>query len=344
MTKHRILIVGTGSIGTRHVRCMLSTGRTDVGICEPNPTLRDQVASEYELAGAFADLDEALAESWGAAVIATPPPLHIPLSQKLADRGVALLIEKPLAVDDTGIAALARTLEEKQVAAAVAYFYRANPAVRAMRKALLDEKLGKPLQITGVSGQPLDFFRPAYRDIYYAHRDQGGGAVQDGATHLFNLAEWLVGPITRIAVDAQRLRLEGIDVDDTVHAMTRHSHRVMGSYSVNHHQLPNESTLTVVCERGAMCLEIKKHQWKWMDQPNGAWHEEHEPLPDADAWYTLQEHAFLDYLEGRADPLCSLRDGWQTLRVSHAAMASVDQQGQWQTVAPPESVCVEQAV
>lgn len=344
MTKHRVLIVGTGSIGTRHVRCMLNTGRTEVGICEPNGKLRRNIAAEYELVGAFADLDEALAEPWDAAVVATPPPLHIPLSQQLADHGVGLLIEKPLAVDEAGIAELADTLEQGNIPAAVGYFYRANPAVRAMRRALLDEKLGKPLQVVCVTGQPLDFFRPAYREVYYAKRDQGGGAVQDGATHIFNLAEWLVGPITRVAIDAERLRLDGIEVDDTVHALTRHNHRVMGCYSVNHHQAHNESTLTVVCERGSMCLEIKKYQWKWMDQPDGPWHVECEPLQNVDEWYTLQEHAFLDHLEGKAAPLCSLREAWQTLRASRAAMGSKDSGGLWQNVTPPERVRVEQTV
>ena len=36
----KILIVGTGSIGERHTRCFLATGRAQVSICEPNDDLR----------------------------------------------------------------------------------------------------------------------------------------------------------------------------------------------------------------------------------------------------------------------------------------------------------------
>jgi len=42
--RHRILVIGVGSIGERHVRCLLSTGRARVGICEPNEPLRQRVA------------------------------------------------------------------------------------------------------------------------------------------------------------------------------------------------------------------------------------------------------------------------------------------------------------
>jgi predicted dehydrogenase len=328
----RILIVGTGSIGTRHVRCMLGTGRAQVGICEPNAALRGSVGAAYPLVGAYANLDQALEAQWDAAVIAVPAPLHIPIAQRLADHDIGVFIEKPLAVDESGVAQLIGTVERRGLASGVAYVYRAHPAVQAMRQAILDQRFGKPLQLIVVSGQNFPHFRPAYRDIYYAHRDQGGGAIQDGLTHNFNACEWMLGPITRIAVDAARLRLEGIDVEDTVHAMARHDETVMASYAVNHHQAPNESSITVVCEDGVARLEMKRNLWKWMAQPCGDWTEEATDIAQYDDWFTRQEHAFLDHLEGLAAPLCSLQEGWQTLRVNRAALASMDHDGEWQRV------------
>src|SRR5687767_10934025 len=160
--RHRILIVGTGSIGTRHVRCMRNTGRADVGICEPNAELRQSVASTYGIDGTCASLDAALNASWDAAVIATPAPSHIPVAQRLADAGIGVLIEKPLAVDEHGVAALAATIERNALPAAVAYVYRAHPAVQAIREAIHSGRFGKPLQLIVVSGQPFWHLRPAY--------------------------------------------------------------------------------------------------------------------------------------------------------------------------------------
>ncbi len=44
---YRVLVIGAGSIGQRHVRCFQKTGRAQVSICEINATLRSRVAEEY---------------------------------------------------------------------------------------------------------------------------------------------------------------------------------------------------------------------------------------------------------------------------------------------------------
>ncbi len=44
--KHRILVVGVGSIGERHARCFINTDRAEVGICEINTELRNTVSAK----------------------------------------------------------------------------------------------------------------------------------------------------------------------------------------------------------------------------------------------------------------------------------------------------------
>jgi len=69
-----------------------------------------------------------------------------------------------------------------------------------------------------------------------------------------------------------------------------------------------------------------------MLRPEEPWHDESfEPIP-RDQLFINQAHAFLDLLEGRAKPLCTLEEGIQTLRVNLAALASV-KSGNWQTIA-----------
>jgi hypothetical protein len=57
---HRILIIGTGSIGERHRRCLLATGRVTAGIVEVNPKLRQDIAQRYKVPEVFDSLDAAL--------------------------------------------------------------------------------------------------------------------------------------------------------------------------------------------------------------------------------------------------------------------------------------------
>ena len=127
-------------------------------------------------------------------------------------------------------------------------------------------------------------------------------------------------------------------MEDTVHALARHG-AVMAAYTLNQYQAPNESTFSVVCERGTVRWEIHKQRWRWKSIPDGApnaepWHDEPGPLRERDDWFVRQANVFLDALEGRGQLPCSLREGMQTLRVNLAALASADHEGAWQTIEP----------
>ena len=167
---HRILVIGTGSIGERHVRCMLATGRATVGICDSNDSLRRTVADRYSVQENFAALDEAIRHDWDAAVVATPANLHVPMALELMKKNIAAFIEKPLSTGMDGIGKLVQENEDRKLNSAVAYVFRAHPGMRAMKKAIESGEFGKPVQIIMVSGQNFPTYRPAYREIYYTKR------------------------------------------------------------------------------------------------------------------------------------------------------------------------------
>jgi predicted dehydrogenase len=326
-----VLVIGVGSIGERHVRCFQQTGRAAISICEINDRLRDSVAQRYGIKQAFSSLDAALAGPPAAAVICTPAHLHVELAARLAEHGVHLLIEKPLSTTLEGVSSLSATVARQRVVAAVAYVYRAHPVLAEMRGAIHSGRFGRPLEIVAVSGQHFPFYRPAYREIYYTDRQTGGGAVQDALTHLVNAVEWLIGPMSEVAADAMHAALPDVEVEDTVHVIARHG-QIPASYSLNQHQFPNESSITVMCERATVRFEVHEHRWRFSSGPGEPWHDEaHAPL-ERDTSFVNQAHAFLDALEGTQAPLCSLDEGIQTLRANLAILKAADTRT-WQRVA-----------
>jgi predicted dehydrogenase len=318
----RILIVGVGSIGERHVRCFQRTGRASVSIVETNPALRAEVAARYRIADAFDGLEAALTGEHDAAVLCTPAHLHVPLAIQCARQGLHLLIEKPLSIDLDRIDELSAMARDNRLIVSVAYVLRCHPALAAMRQAIVSQRFGRPVQIVAASGQHFPTYRPAYRDIYYAQRATGGGAIQDALTHLLNSAEWLVGPIDRLMADADHLMLAGVSVEDTVHVLTRHA-GVMGCFSLNQHQAPNEITLTVICEHGTLRFESHQHRYRWMTAPGEEWHDESFAALERDTLFVAQAERFLAALEGEPS-LCSLAEGEQTLRVNLAVLAATE--------------------
>ena len=268
--KPHVLVIGTGSIGERHTRCFLGTGRVEVSICEIDDSVREAVAGRYQLRGVHADFDAALVDQPDIAVICVPAHLHVAMAIRLLETGIHVLCEKPLSTSLENIDRLLELDASENTRFAMAYVHRAHPLHSATRDQLHSGDFGRPLEVIAQSGQHFPHYRPAYRETYYTDHATGGGAVQDGLTHMVNLVEWYVGPMTRVAADCDHLALEGVSVEDSVHVLARHD-EVMVNYTMNQHQAPNETSLTIICERGTLKVEMHHNRWRSVTEPEQPW-------------------------------------------------------------------------
>lgn len=316
-----ILIVGCGSIGERHLRCFQGTGRAEVSVCDASAPLLERVARQYA-APAFADFHAALAaRRWDGVVICTPAHTHIDLALAALRHGAGVLIEKPL---DTGLARvdeLLRAAADARRFAAVAYVYHLMPWIREAREFLRHGALGRVLHASVAAGQHFPTFRPAYREIYYARHETGGGAIQDALTHVANAVEWLIGPATRVFCDAAHQALEGVTVEDTVNVAARHGNALV-NYALNQFQAPNEMTLNLHCEGGSVKVEGHERRWSVWRRGATAWEPHQTPPLERDDLFIAQAGAFLDGLHGQPTPLATLDEAVQTLKFNLAALAS----------------------
>lgn len=323
----RVLIIGVGSIGHRHLRCFLDTGRITADICETNDALRDTIASQYPLNSAYSDLESALTDPPDMAVICTPAHLHIPMAIQLAKLGIDLLIEKPLSTTTDHVDQLQEIVSRKELVCGVAYVMRQHPMMQDLRDLIVSERFGRPLQLTVTSGQHFPFYRPAYRDIYYTDHATGGGAIQDAITHMVNACQWLLGPTTALVCDAAHLALEGVTVEDTVHVLTRHG-STMGSLTLNQFQNPNESTLLLNFEQATVRATFHDNHWRFCDAPEAPWQPGGQYQLERDDLFVRQANSFLDSVENRTGPACTLEEGLHTLNTNLAMLESTKSK-QW---------------
>ena len=316
-----ILIVGCGSIGERHLRCFQRTGRVTVSACDANTALLQRVSGQYNAAG-FTDFNAALAaRHHDGIVIATPAQTHVDLALAALRHGAAVFIEKPLGTRLAKVDELLAAAATSGRFTAVAYVYHLMPWILGAHDFLRSGELGRPLHASVAAGQHFPTFRPAYRDIYYARHESGGGAIQDALTHIANVIEWLLGPTTRVFCDAAHQALEGVTVEDTVNVTARNG-AVLVNYALNQFQAPNETTFQVHCEGGSVCVEGHEQRWSVFRRGAGAW-EHHQAAPaERDDLFIAQANAFLDGLNGQPTPLATLGEAAQTLKFNLAALES----------------------
>jgi len=310
---HEVLVIGAGSIGERHVRCFLQTRRAAVSVCEIDNQIRGKIESDYSIRRSHSSLSDALASGPDAVVVATPANLHVPMAIEAGRAGCHVLIEKPLSTNFEGIEALNEIVANGRTIIRVAYVFRHLPVMSVVKDSIDGGRWGKPLQLIVVSGQHFPTYRPAYRDIYYAEHERGGGAIQDGLTHFLDAGQWWLGPIDRLVGDAGHLRLDGVEVEDAVNVLARHG-EVMGSYQFNQHQFPNESTFTLTCEQATVRVELAENKLLVMEEPAGEWATQSWPHLDRDDSFVSQAHAFLDAVKGKQTCSCTVGEAIQTLR------------------------------
>jgi predicted dehydrogenase len=254
-------------------------------------------------------------------VVATPAPLHVEIATRILESGRHVLIEKPLSLDRKGVDALIAARDHAKRFAGVAYVLHFVPALRAARQFLSAGSFGAVRHVTVNSGQHFPHFRPAYREIYYRDHAQGGGAIQDALTHMANAIEWVVGPTTRVFCDAAHQVLEGVTVEDTVNVTARNG-GVLVSYALNQFQALNETRWDFHAETGSVRVELNGQRWGVLARGAADWTWQAAPVAERDQLFVDQAHAFLDGSEGRANLLCTLEEGRQTLGFNLAALQS----------------------
>jgi len=316
-----ILVIGCGSIGERHVRTFLATGRVDVIACDNRSSILQQMSERYGVV-TTSDWTRALDDpSVTGVVIATPAPTHVAMARRCLEAGRHVLIEKPLSLDLTGIDALRSAQAESDRFVGIAYVLHFLPALQAARQFLLTRPFGEVRHIAVNSGQHFPLFRPAYREIYYADRVQGGGAIQDALTHMANAVEWIVGPTQRVFCDAAHQVLEGVTVEDTVNVTARNGPALV-SYALNQFQSPNETRWDIHADTGSVRVEFHAQRWGNLARGATEWSWNAAPVAERDQIYAAQANAFLDGSAGLPNLLCTLEEAVQTLRFNLAALAS----------------------
>jgi len=324
--KRRVLIVGAGGIGRRHIRGYLATGRARVSIVEPDAARRAAVAREFSVESAFASLDDAGASRHDLAVICAPAHLHVPMMRACAAAGLPFLVEKPLAVTLDGVDAALEAVAAAGVLARVGYIRRIAPEVIALREQIAAGKIGTVKLAYLNASQEFPRYRPDYRETYYSRPEMGGGAILDAASHSFDLLIALMGRPTTVGGMYDRLVLEGSRTEDTCLVNIRFESGAMANLTINQFQKRNAATAEFIGTEGN--LRLDHATLSFTNDDSGHWSESRDymegmvPMEAHQARFTLQARAMLDALDGAPCPLATLDEARLNLALALAAKRS----------------------
>ena len=155
MKSLRLAVIGAGHLGRFHAR--LASQLADVqlvGVADIHQAARERVAAEARTEP-IADYRELIGKI-DAAVIATPTSLHHAIGIELADQGIHLLVEKPLAISRDEADALVKTAKRRGVVLQVGHVERFNPALAAVSSHLNEPKYIEAVRTSGYPFRSTD--------------------------------------------------------------------------------------------------------------------------------------------------------------------------------------------
>jgi predicted dehydrogenase len=324
--RRKILVVGCGGIGERHIRVLSHMDGVSVSVCDVNSALLERMQKVYRVDKVYGNWANADLDLFDAVIISTPANMHVPMIIDALNSNCHVLCEKPLSLSTEGIDNIKSLAQERNRIAGVAYIYRSMPGIRLMREKILSGEIGDIRSVSVITGSDFPFYRPDYRKIYYNHHSTGGGALHDAVSHMINLVEWCMGHVEGIYCIARHLVLPGVDVEDTVSCvMTFDNTDALCTLSLNQFQKKDEMLVEFAGTDGMIRFDGTSQKIGICKENSGDFVWSKPMSLSRDEYHELQFESFFNAIDNNEPFICTIEDAEVTLRTILAAHASAEQ-------------------
>jgi predicted dehydrogenase len=323
----KILVVGCGSIGRRHLRNLKILGVEQLLAFDPAPE-NLAIARQETDAQIFESFETALAQKPDVCFVCSPSSLHVEHALEAARDNCHLFVEKPLSHDLDGVEDLVSEIERRKLISLVGCNMRFHPGPARVKKLLLENAVGKVVFAQIYAGSYLPEWRPAtnYRESYSGRRDLGGGAILD-CIHEIDLAFWYAGAAVEVFGTAETLSLP-IETEDTAFLLLRHQNGVRSEIHLDYVQRTYERGCRIVGEAGTIFWDFREKAVRLYRAADKTW----ETFAQAEDWeinqmYLDETRHFLDCLQTGEETICPVRQAAEVLKIALAAKTSAQTRG-----------------
>jgi predicted dehydrogenase len=320
----KILIVGLGSIGKRHIKTMLKLGikkNCIVGF-DVRKDRVEEANKNFGIKTLNTNFSKIKEKEFNGAIICSPTSLHIKQSIYLAKKKINLFIEKPLCNNLNGIKKLQHLVKKNKLKVLINYPFRFSEHAQKL-KYLIDKKtLGKVLYFRGEFSEYLPDWHPweDYRKFYMAFKSQGGGSILD-QSHIIDMAHFLFGDMKEVlgCFNSKVSRLE-VKSDDIAEILLKFRNGLVGNIHQDMIGRHHKKEMTIICEKGNIFWNVYDLSVT-LYYPNGK-QKKYKFKKDHNIMYNNQAKHMIKILNKKEKPKISLIDGIHTLKVINSAEKS----------------------
>jgi len=319
MANLRAGIIGLGIMGGNHARVLSNLDGVDlVAVADPQGDAK-KVLPDFNVLNSVEDVVKLEVDY---CVVSAPTAFHEDIALQLIDRGVHILIEKPLANTYASALKIRDAAKAAKVIGAVGHIERFNSALQEARKRVLAGELGAIYQ---VATRRLGPFPSRISDV---------GVVKDLATHDIDLTSWLTGR-KYVQVSAHAAFRSGRNHEDLISISGLLEDSIVVNHLVNWLSPLKERKIIVTGEKGTYVADTLRADLTYYENgkieilqadlahfrgvTQGDVHilafEKPEPL-------VVEHQNFRDAVLGKQSNIVSLEEGTATVQIAEAIIES----------------------
>ncbi len=236
----KVAVVGAGSMGMNHLRVLNDLDGEQIrlmGVAETHETALQYAMRRFHVAG-YTDYRQMVDEtSPDLVAVVVPTHLHFEVAYHILDRGINVLMEKPITSTIEEALALIELARLRTAKIAVGHIERFNPAIILLKRRLVAGDLG---QVFHLHARRLGPFPPRIRDV---------GVTLDLASHDIDIMRYLADAEVEQVHAEMRHHIHSLH-EDLLLGILRFNNDAIGMLDVNWLTPTKVRELSITGEKG----------------------------------------------------------------------------------------------
>ncbi len=204
-------IIGAGRMGRHHCNAITNYGARVVAVHDVQFEAAQELATLANAELATDVLSDFFAIEMDGVVITTPPPIRLEPIQMACEHGIALMIEKPPALNIIDGQKCLDCIEKTNVMAAVGFQLRYHPLYEQLKELIASETVHLVRTVCTINYY-LDFQMPTW----FLQSEMSGGPLAEQAVHVLDCARFVMGnpkPLQAHALAVKNMALDRTEFD-----------------------------------------------------------------------------------------------------------------------------------
>jgi predicted dehydrogenase len=310
----KILVIGYGSIGKRHIKNLLSIPNIEVIVLTKQKS-HDSILKKCSV---HHILKNCILEKPSVAIIANNSSDHIEIALKLAKEGIDLFIEKPLSNNLKNIRELSKTVKSKKLLTMIGCNLRFHPCIKKIKQIIDKKTIGKILSVQIESGSYLPDWHPNenYQKSYASRNDLGGGVILT-CIHEIDYLYWFFGMPDSIVSQNGKYSDLKINVEDLSLSIIKFPKNFLAELHLDYFQRPDIRKCKIIGTKGTIMWNSKSNQVKLYNSRKNHWTIKLAVKNySRNDMYVDEIKHFLNCIKQRKQTINPLHEGIETLRIA----------------------------